>query len=447
MNLDDQIESALRRRPADEPTYDQALSVAEAPATPGELERLRPTTRIRRRRRVGAVPALAALCAVAILGAGSLIFGLPGIMNRAGESPTSSVATARASNSSAPTASVLDTGGPIPEGMLPLGPTTSLNQPPAACAPGVPPGVDAPHVYEAVPLDSNQAQMAPAAGAEVVDYNWGGHRPLAADRLRVTVPDLRGALNLNVALMRLVVATSDGTCFGEWRVAARSVGGYDGSQDAGDWIPLGDGTAAADAVVVAGLPDGDWIVHIHLEYVAGGSASTYSLESYVRVVVGGRVDLAAAIVPAPDPVADCTGKSLQQGRVPDVALTVDAAAGKPGVLGTITTGASAGVPSAIPAGVVSIGSGELFTVRPTDGSCGNDWSGLYFLPVPDTLAGPIANLSGLPSNNGGPQNATTPPLIGAIRGMAPAPGEWLVGVILFFGGSDPPCYYWRISVH
>jgi hypothetical protein len=212
----------------------------------------------------------------------------------------------------------------------------------------------------------------------------------------------------------------------------------------------------AGAIVLSGLPFGV------RSQVGSGSDQTQPAESLGQVALTGLVGCwgdspgflpsvvawlcRGASVPAPDPPANCTGKSLQPGHMPDVTLTVDGAE-IPGVLGTITIGESAGSPSAIPAEVVSMKAGELFTVRPTDGSCGNDWSGLYFLPVPDTLAGPIANLSGLPSNNGGPQNAPTPPLVGAIRGIAPAPGEWLVGAIFWFGGPDAPCYYWRISVH
>lgn len=385
------------------------------------------------------MPALVALGAAIALGMASIILGLPRVTGSA--SPSVGVSTA-----SAPAA--LGSGGPTPAAMLPLGPTKSLNQPPASCGPGIPGGIGAPELYEAVPLDYSQAQsgLYPAAMAEVVDYSWGGHLPLAAGKLHVTVPDRRSALQLDVARMRLVVASNG--CFASWRATARSVNGYDGAQDAGTWASLGEGAAEADAVVVGGLPEGDWIVHVHLAYSIAGAAATYSSESYARVVVGGHFALAAASVPAPSPAASCAGSSPPPGHTPPVALTVDAApSSTAGTLGTITVGNSAGEPSAIPGDVVSMTAGAPFTVRTTDGSCGTDWSGLFFFAAPDALPGPVAGLSSLPSNNGGPPDAATPPLIGAIRGWAPAPGEWIVGAILFFGGSNAVDYYWRISVH
>jgi hypothetical protein len=387
------------------------------------------------------VPALAALGAVIALGTATLMLGLPRLTGSA--SPSAGVSTA-----SAPAA--LGSGGPTPAGMLPLGPTKSLNQPPAPCEPGIPGEVGAPELYEAVPLDYSQAQsgLYPAAVAEVVDYSWGGHRPLAAGTLHVTIPDRRSALQLDVARMRLVVATSNGICFAAWRAAARSVSGYDGAQDAGAWASLGEGAAEVDAVVVGGLPEGDWIVHVHLAYSITGAAATYSSESYARVVVGGHFALAAASVAAPSPAADCAAGTPPPGHTPPVALIVDGApSSTAGTLGSITIGNSAGEPSAIPADVVSMKAGQPFRVRTTDGSCGNDWSGLFFFAAPDALPGPVAGLSGLPSNNGGPPDAATPPLVGAISGWAPAPGEWIVGAIFFFGGSNAVDYYWRISVH
>jgi hypothetical protein len=335
-----------------------------------------------------------------------------------------------------------------PDGMLPLGPTRSLNQPPAPCGPGIPGGVQAPGVYPADVVTYYQAQTVGGAAGEVVNYNWGGHRPLAADSLHVRIPDLSNALRVGRAGMRLVVATSDGTCFASWGVTARSVTGYDGSQDPGSWEMLGDGAAAADAVVVGALPEGDWIVHIHLAYTATKEAGTYTSESYLRVVVGGRVAIPAVSVPAPDPAVDCTGQTLKAGRpAPDVALTVSDSSGSTGGgIGTVSTRGSAGEPDSLPVNVVSMKAGSLFTIRTVNGLCGNDWGGLYFFSVPDALSGPIASLSGLPNNNGAGINATTPPLVGAINGLAPPPGEWLVGAMFWFGGPDAIQYFWRVSV-
>jgi hypothetical protein len=357
-----------------------------------------------------------------------------------------------ASNPGAPSASPSAPGSAsvtlAPDGMLPLGPTRSLNQPPAPCGPGIPGGVQAPGVYPADVVTYYQAQMGGGAAGEVVNYDWGGHRPLAADSLHVRIPDLSNALRVGRAGMRLVVGTSDGVCFASWGVTARSVTGYDGSQDPGSWELLGDGAAAADAVVVGALPEGDWIVHIHLAYTATKETGTYTSESYARVVVGGRVEIPAVSVPAPDPAVDCTGKSLQAGHVPQVALTVDGAATSAGgVLGIVsTTQSGPDSPPSLPTEVVSMKAGELFTIRTTDGSCGNDWGGLYFFPVPDSLGGPIGGSSGLPSNHGGPPNPATIPLVGAIRGAAPAQGAWLLGAVFWFGGPNAVTYYWRISV-
>ena len=363
-------------------------------------------------------------------------------------SPSAALPSAASPSAASPSGVVVDTTSPAPPGMLPLGPTESLNQPPASCSPGIP-GVGAPVLYAALPAAQLRADPQPAGVGEVVNYDWGGHRPVAADSLHATVPNLNWTLRLSVSRMRMVVATSNGICFAQWRATARTIEGYDGAQDGGGWALLGEGVAASDAVVIEGLPEGDWIVHVHLSYEAQNATGTHTSESYFRVIVGGRIAVQPASVPAPDPAAKCAGASLQPGHTPQVELKIDGpAASTTGIRGTIDTGqGGAGIPASIPTDVIAMTAGELFTIRTADGTCGNDWSGMYFLAVPDALDGPIAGLSGLPSNNGTPPNVATPQLVGAITGRAPAPGEWLVGVALWFGGPIPVDYYWRISVH
>jgi hypothetical protein len=382
-----------------------------------------------------------AAIAIAILGAGLLLAGCSG--------GTTAVTPAPASGS-ASASLTLNSGDPAPDGMLPLGPTKSANQPPAPCVPGVPDGagVTAPGMYEALPADVLRADPQPGGVGEVVNYDWGGHRPVAADTLRVTVPNLLGTLRPRAARMRLVIAISTGTCFASWRATARQLQDYDGSQDVGGWALLGEGQAQTDATVIEGLPDGDWIVHVHLAFEAAGAGVRYSSESYVRVLVGGEVAVPARPVPAPDPAAKCPAQALTAGRpAPDVALTVSGEAGSTkSSLGTVSTKGSAGEPDKLPVDVVSMKPGSPFTIRTVNGSCGNDWSGLFFLAVPDSSDGPVAPLSGLPTNNGADPAAVTPPLVGAMNGLAPAQGEWLIGAMFWFGGPEATQYFWRVSV-
>jgi hypothetical protein len=85
MNSDERIEAALKRQPADERVYDEPL----AALVNGEgVQRVRPTTRSRVR--TGALPALAAVLAVAI-GVGALaVVGLPAVGGPSGAPRTGS---------------------------------------------------------------------------------------------------------------------------------------------------------------------------------------------------------------------------------------------------------------------------------------------------------------------------------------------------------------------
>jgi hypothetical protein len=344
--------------------------------------------------------------------------------------------------SAEPSVWALDTSGPIPDGMLPLGPTESQNQPPGPCTPGIP-GISSPTLFDALPADQLQGDPQPAGVGQIVNYDWGGHRPVAADSLRVAVPQLNWTLRPRAARMRMVVATSTGICFAGWRVTARPLDGYDGAQDDGHWALLGEGSAQTDATVVEGLPAGDWIVHVHLAYAPANTAPTHTSESYVRVVVGDRLAVPAPNVAEPDPPVDCSGQSLAPGRTPEVVLAVD---GVEGTTSGLYDRGNTGEPASMPGPTVQLRAGARFTIRTADGTCGNDWSGLFFFAVPDDLTGPIASLSGLTTNNGTDPDAVTPQLTGAMAGLAPAPGEWLIGAIFWFGGPDAALYYWRVSV-
>lgn len=382
-----------------------------------------------------------AATAIAILGAGVLLAGCSG--------GATTVTPAPASGSPAAPATI-DLSSPTTGDMLPLGPTRSANQPPAPCVAGIPDGagVIAPEMYEALPADLLQAQTLPAGVGETVNYDWGGHRPVSADTLRVTVPNLGWTLRPQAARMRLVIATSNGICFASWRATARPLQGYDGSQETVGWVLLGEGQALTDATVIEGLPEGDWIVHVHLAFEAADASVKHSSESYLRVLVGGEVAVPAPRVPAPDPAANCSGQELTAGRpAPDVALTVAGEAGSTkSSLGTVSTKGSAGEPDKLPVDVVTMKAGSLFTIQTVDGSCGNAWGGPFFLAVPDSSEGPVAPLSGLPTNTGADPAAVTPQLVGAINGLAPAQGEWFIGALFWFGGPEAPQYFWRVSV-
>jgi hypothetical protein len=308
-------------------------------------------------------------------------------------------------------------------------------------------GIVAPHLYDAVTAEVARADPRPSGISEVVDYGWDGHQPAGAGSLGVTVPGPYWTLNSRAPGMRIVVDASTTGCFGAWRVSARPTAGFDGSQDPGDWTLLGEGNAVepTPAVVVGGLPEGDWMVHIYLDQNVGELIARWS-DSYARVVVGGRAAVAPPQVPAPSPAADCAGQALASGRaVPAVALSV---AGPPGmeVLGTPSTHGVAGEVDTFPTDVVAMEAGSVFTVRPTNGTCGNNWSGLFFMAAPDAPVTPLAPLAGLPSNDGSDPNVDTPQLVGAVSGLAPAHGEWLIGIMFWFGGPDAVQYFWRVSV-
>ena len=49
-------------------------------------------------------------------------------------------------------------------------------------------------------------------------------------------------------------------------------------------------------------------------------------------------------------------------------------------------------------------------------------------------------------NDGSDPNVDTPQLVGAVSGLAPAHGEWLIGIMFWFGGPDAVQYFWRVSV-
>jgi hypothetical protein len=371
-----------------------------------------------------------------------------GCVGASGTSP-GAVTTATRTEATPNSAWTIDETGPTPPGMPPLGPTAGLNQPPRPCQPSVPIVIAQPKMYEALAANWALGDQQQAGVGEVVTYDWGAHRPVAADSLRVTVPSLAWTLRSRVAHMRLVVATSDGVCFAQWRVAARPLAGYDGAQDAGSgWYLLGQGSAPTDATVVQGLPVGEWIVHVHLGYAAVDSSLSYSSESYVRIIVGDQLAITDPQAPAPDPAANCSGQSLAPGRNADAELTVQGVTGPTaGMHGTVSTGhGGAALPAAMPDPPIHMRSGSKLTVRTADGTCGNDWSGLAFLAVPDALGGPSAPESGLPTNDGADRAASTTQLIGAMNGLAPAPGEWLLTVTFWFGGPDAATYYWRISV-
>jgi hypothetical protein len=372
----------------------------------------------------------------------------PGTGSTVGQ--TSPLATGLTSPAGAASAHwTFDDSGPTPTGMLPLGPTAGLNEPPGPCQPGIPILIAQPKLYEALAADQELGDQQVAGVGEVVNYDWGGHRPVAADSLRVTVPSRVWTLRLAEPLMRLVIATSDGVCFAQWRVTARPLAGYDGAQDTGSgWYLLSQGSAQTDAAVVEGLPRGEWVVHVHLVYSPSDTGLAYSSESYVGVIVGDQPALVDPEVPAPDPAVDCTGQSLTLDRQVDAELIVGGETGSTaGVRGTASTGhGGRDLPATMPAPSVQVKAGRQITVRTVDGTCGNDWSGFAFMPVPDALDGPFTPESGLPTNDGADPTASTPQLVGAINGLAPAPGEWLLTVMFWFGGPDATTYYWRISV-
>jgi hypothetical protein len=329
--------------------------------------------------------------------------------------------------------------------MLPLGTARDYNQPYQPCLPALLPTIPigGPTVSQAFEMDDLQAQQEPAAVGELVNYNWRGHQPLDAESLRVTVPPTRATLRTSPGV-RLMVDGGGGACIAEWRVSARELDGFDGGQESGNaWRELGSGKGQGDAVVVGGLTAGEWILHIHLMFGPDGSAERDSTDSYARVLAGSGSPRSVD-VPAPVLVAACSDKLTTRTTAPSMVLTMDGTVWTPGLLG-VAHGSGKTVPDKMPSPVVAITAGSLIRVRTADGSCGNDWSGAMFSPVPYDLAAAFGG-AGLEYNDGTDPNAPTLQPLGGLTALAPAPGEWLFSVVFFFGNATAATYYWRISV-
>ena len=262
--------------------------------------------------------------------------------------------------------------------MLPLGPAQGFGQPYQPCAPtrlaSTP--SSGPSFWSAFVMSDAEAQGEVAAGSELVNYRVGGHVPLSGDELRVTVPSSRAALHTSPGV-RLFIDGGGTTCITGWRVSARELEGFDGRQESGGvWRELGAGTGQADAVDVGGVPEGQWIVHLHLAYGLGGAAEQDSIEAYALVTTSvlGRPD---PDVPAPALVAACGTTLVPRATPPTMELSVDGTTWVAGTLGVARldgSGDGQDVPPRMPAPVVSVAAGALLRVRTADGSCGNDWS-------------------------------------------------------------------------
>jgi hypothetical protein len=329
--------------------------------------------------------------------------------------------------------------------MLPLGTASNYNRPYQPCSPSLLPAIpmQGPSVSEAFEMDDLQAQTGQAAPSEIVSYDIGGHKPLAAGSLHVTVPPARATLRTSPDV-RLFVDGGGGACIAEWRVSALELSGFDGQQESDStWRELGAGSGQGDAVVVGGVPAGEWILHIHLAFGPAGTPALDTIEAYARVVA----DVATASgpeVPRPDLVAAC-GDSITSGAVlPDMVLGTDGTAWTPGELG-VAHGSGNTAPDKMPEPVVAVSAGSLIRVRTADGSCGNNWGGAMFSPVPDDLAAAIAG-SGLEYNDGAPSGPALKTPVGGLNAIAPAAGEWLFSVVFAFGDARVATYYWRISV-
>jgi hypothetical protein len=329
--------------------------------------------------------------------------------------------------------------------MLPIGTARDYNQPYQPCSPALLPAIPigGPTVSQAFEMDDLQAQQEPAAVGELVNYNWRGHQPLDAESLRVTVPPTRATLRTSPGV-RLMVDGGGGACIAEWRVSARELEGFDGGQESGNaWRELGSGKGQGDAVVVGGVSAGEWILHIHLIFGPDGSAERDSTDTYARVLAGSGSPRSVD-VPAPVLVAACSDKLTTRTTAPNMVLTTDGTVWTPGLLG-VAHGSGNTVPDKMPSPVVAIAAGSLIRVRTADGSCGNDWSGAMFSPVPYDLAAAFGG-AGLEYNDGRDPNAPTLQPLGGLTALAPAPGEWLFSVVFFFGNATAATYYWRISV-
>jgi hypothetical protein len=327
--------------------------------------------------------------------------------------------------------------------MLPLGTAHDFNQPYQPCSPALLPAIplQGPGVSQAFQMDDLQAQAEPGAPSEIVSYNVGGHKPLDADWLHVTVPPARTTLRTSPGI-RLFVDGGGGACIAEWRISARELAGFDGQQESGTtWHELGAGKGQGDAVVVGGVSAGEWIIHIHLAFGPDSAAKRDTTDSYARVVAGGSSPRGVD-VPRPVLVSPCGDTLTPLTTTPDMVLSTDGVAWTSGEVarGTNHTG-----PGKMPEPVVPVAAGSLIRVRSADGSCGNDWGGAIFSVVPHDLAAAFGG-AGLDYNNGSDPNSPTPPPVGGLNAIAPAAGEWLFSVVFFFGDSGVGTYYWRISV-
>jgi hypothetical protein len=329
---------------------------------------------------------------------------------------------------------------------LPLGTARGYGQPYERCSPGLlaAPLTQGPFVSQAFdPGDppSQTAQTESAAPSEMVTYNWHGQEPAGGATNGVTVPPPGAALHTSPGV-RLYVSLG-GNCIAEWRVSAAQLDGFGGQQESSDsWAELGSGSGQGDAVVVGGVSTGEWIVHIHLAFGPPDSTERDTTDSYALVMTTAGPQPAA--VPSPDLVAPC-GKSISNvGRAPEMDLSMDGASWTAGKLG-VESESDGTTLDELPAPVLAVAAGSLIRVRTADGSCGNDWGGAMFAPVPVALNSVFAG-AGLEDNNGSPPEAQTPPAVGGLNAIAPAPGEWLFSVLFFFGNSTVANYYWRLSV-
>ncbi len=428
MNLEQRIEDGLRRRPSDERIYAEPLAaVADDGPGPVRMARVRP-----RRTAYGSLPVLASLFAAAVIGGGLLLGSLPHAAPNASGDPRGTT--------------TIDLGGPVPEGALPLGAVQVDLGGSTDCSFA---GYDAyapiqPAIYNAVlGAGFREANLAGPVTAAILKYEWPGYgTTLASDSAGVTTPDVAKAFRPIAARIRLLI-DSPGNCYDAWTVTARSTLGYDGAQDDGGWTLLGDGRDYTDQAVVSGLPDGDWMIHIHLEYDKGGTANW--TDSYARVIVGGKVLVPAVVVPAPNPAADCSGQTLtSDSHAPAMSLTVAGAGGSASVTATADDGKLDRGPSAMPGQVVTLGEGSAFTIRTKDGSCGEHLNGLFFFATPADSLPRYGPSNDLPYNDGSNGQATV--LVDSVAGIAPARGQWIIGVAFSFGGPNPVQYFWRVSV-
>jgi hypothetical protein len=329
---------------------------------------------------------------------------------------------------------------------LPLGTARGYGQPYQPCTPGLLPVplTQGPTLSQAFDSGDSSpaeaAQLEPAAPSEMVTYSWHGQEPLAGATNEVTVPPAGAALHTSAGV-RLYV-TLGGVCIAEWRVSAHPLAGFDGQQESGDsWVELGSGSGPGDAVVVGGVYAGEWIVHIHLVFGTVGTTERDTTDSYALVITtAGRQP---ARVPPPDLVAPCGDGIANLDQAPEMDLSTDGVSWTAGELGARSESGDTTLDKP-PVPVISVAAGSLIRVRTADGSCGNDWGGAMFAPVPVDLGSVFAG-AGLDDNNGGPPDALTPPVVGGLNAVAPARGEWLFSILFYFGASAVANYYWRLS--